>query len=286
MVTGFFPFRGINETQLHENILTGIYPKPNNISEELLDLLTKILNTNPSKRISIDEILKHPWLNDEDDINNVKYKYKDFGLNLFTKAEKIIYGKMKLNYKKVSKDIQLENFTNKNIDSYYEEENQNVQTMSFVFTPYNTNREKDEDEDLYYDDVNIEDDIIQFTPKVQEISRLYEIHNNYEFDQGYIIEKKELWRKRLKVSIKNTIEKDKDKNNKKSSEKKEVKDSSNNNLLKLNVSMIKGSFNIDEEALKYVENFGYKKEYIIKSLESNELNHATATYYLKLSLKK
>ena len=80
--------------------------------------------------------------------------------------------------------------------------------MSFVFTPYNTNREKDEDEDLYYDDVNIEDDIIQFTPKVQEISRLYEIHNNYEFDQGYIIEKKELWRRRLKVSIKNTIEKD------------------------------------------------------------------------------
>ena len=134
--------------------------------------------------------------------------------------------------------------------------------------------------------MNIEDDIIQFTPKVQEISRLYEIHNNYEFDQGYIIEKKELWRRRLKVSIKNTIEKDKDKNNKKSSEKKEVKDSSNNNLLKLNVSMIKGSFNIDEEALKYVENFGYKKEYIIKSLESNELNHATATYYLKLSLKK
>jgi hypothetical protein len=65
-----------------------------------------------------------------------------------------------------------------------------------------------------------------------------------------------------------------------------VKYSSNNNLLKLNVSMIKGSFNIDEEALKYVENFGYKKEYIIKSLESNELNHATATYYLKLSLKK
>ena len=286
MVTGFFPFRGINETQLHENILTGIYPKPNNISGELLDLLSKILDINPSKRISIEEILKHPWLSDTDCINNAKNKYKDFSLNLFTKAEKIIYGKMKLNYKKVSKDIQLENFTNKNIDSYYEEENQNVQTMSFVFTPYNTNREKDEDEDLYYDDVNIEDDIIQFTPKVQEISRLYEIHNNYEFDQGYIIEKKELWRRRLKVSIKNTIEKDKDKNNKKSSEKKEVKDSSNNNLLKLNVSMIKGSFNIDEEALKYVENFGYKKEYIIKSLESNELNHATATYYLKLSLKK
>ena len=124
-MVGFFPFRGINETQLHENILTGIYPKPNNISGELLDLLSKILDINPSKRISIEEILKHPWLNDTDCINNAKNKYKDFSLNLFTKAEKIIYGKMKLNYKKVSKDIQLENFTNKNIDSYYEEENQN-----------------------------------------------------------------------------------------------------------------------------------------------------------------
>ena len=63
-------------------------------------------------------------------------------------------------------------------------------------------------------------------------------------------------------------------------------DSSNNNLLKINVSMIKDNFKIDEEVIKYVENFGYKKEYIIKSLELNELNHATATYYLKLSLKK
>ena len=281
MVTGFFPFRGINETQLHENILAGIYPKPNNISEELLDLLTKILNINPDKRIKINEILEHPWLSET---NDIKYKNKEFSLNLFTKAEKIIYGKMKLNYKKVSKDIQLENFTNKNIDTYYEEENQNVQTMSFVFTPYNTNREKDEDEDLYYDDVNIEDDILKFTPKVQEISRLYEIHNNYEYDQGFIIEKKELWRKKLKVSIKNSFENDKNKNIK-NSEKKETTDI-NNNLLKINVSINVDNFIIDEEVIKYVENFGYKREYIIKSLESNELNHATATYYLKLSLRK
>ena len=39
-----------------------------------------------------------------------------------------------------------------------------------------------------------------------------------------------------------------------------------------------------QQSLIHVENFGYKREYIIKSLEANELNHATATYYLKLSL--
>ena len=56
--------------------------------------------------------------------------------------------------------------------------------------------------------------------------------------------------------------------------------------MKINVILNKENFLIDEEALKYVENFGYQKEYIIKSLELNELNHATATYYLKLYLNK
>ena len=283
MITGFFPFRGINETQLHENILTGIYPKPKDISKELSDLLSKILNIFPNKRISIEQILKHPWLNNNNDDINLVLRNKDFNLSLFTKAEKIIYGKMKLNYKNIAKDIQIENFTNKNIDSYYEEENQNVQTMSFIFTPYNSNREKYDDEDLYYDDVNIENGIMKFNSKVQEISRLYEIHNNYEFDQGYIIDKKEIYRKKIKVSIKNTYQKDKNQNNNKNNE---INDLSDSNLLKINVVLNKENFLIDEEALKYVENFGYQKEYIIKSLELNELNHATATYYLKLSLNK
>ena len=286
MVTGIFPFRGINETQLHENILSGIYPKPKDISKELFDLLSQILNVNPNKRISLEKIMEHPWLKNDKNLSLIN-KNSFINLNLFTKAEKIIYGKLKLNYKKENRDIQLENFTNKNIDSYYEEENQNVQTMSFVFTPYNSNRERDGDEDLYYDDIIIEDNILQFTPKVQEISRLYEMHNNYEFDQGYIIEKKELWRKRLKVSIKNSYENDNNKNNNKDNNKKEISEI-NNNVMNINISINinKDNCTIDDEAVKFVENFGYKKEFIIKSLESNQLNHATATYYLKLSLKK
>ena len=128
---------------------------------------------------------------------------------------------------------------------------------------------------------------MNFNPKVQEINRLYEIHNNYEYDQGYIIEKKEILRKKLKVSIKNSFENDNNKNNNINnmmSKKKDIFDE-NNNILKINVSMNTDNFILNEEAIKYVENFGYKKEYIIKSLEGNELNHATATYYLRLSLK-
>ena len=66
--------------------------------------------------------------------------------------------------------------------------------------------------------------------------------------------------------------------------KKEVS-SINSNFLKTNSSVNNDKFIIDEEALKFVENFGYKKEFVIKSIELNELNHASATYYLKLSLK-
>jgi len=285
MTTGFFPFRGVNETQLHESILTGIFPKPKDISNELIDLLSKILNVNPKKRISLKNILLHPWF-----IN--KNKKKSNNLNLFTKAEQIIYGKLKLDYRKINKNIQLENFTDKNIDSYYEEVNQNIQTISFVFTPYNTRREKDEDDDLYYDDVNIEDEIIKFMPKVQEISRLYEIHNNCDFDQGYIVGRKQMWKKKLMGSIDKSFDRKKNKN-KNLKENKDKKDSTskkdisylNSNFLKTNSSINTDNFIIDEDAVRFVEDFGYKKEYIIKSLELNELNHASATYYLKLSLK-
>ena len=38
-------------------------------------------------------------------------------------------------------------------------------------------------------------------------------------------------------------------------------------------------------AIKYVENFIYKRDYIVRCLENNELNHANAIYFLKLSLQ-
>ena len=53
-----------------------------------------------------------------------------------------------------------------------------------------------------------------------------------------------------------------------------------------NFSTNSNNFHIDENAVKYVENFGFNRDYIIKSLENNDLNHATATYYLKLTLQK
>ena len=38
--------------------------------------------------------------------------------------------------------------------------------------------------------------------------------------------------------------------------------------------------NLDEEALKVVENFGYPRNFVVKCINRGDLNHATASYYL------
>ena len=293
MITGFFPFRGVNQTELHRNILSGAFPKIKEASNELKDLLNKILEVNPSKRINIENILKHQWLNSDNSNSE--------NISIFTRAEKIIYGKLKIDYRQANKENILENFTYHNMETDYEEENQNVKSISFIKTPYNSRRPRDDEEDLFYDDVNIENDIMKFLSKVGEMSRLYEVHNNFDFDQGFIIAKKEYYNKqKLMGSKNNSFENDEIK-----VEKKNKKENINNNnkCLEKNSKILNEDNNFDknnkvkntylnnikkikinEKAIKFVENFGYHREFIIKSLQMNEINHAIATYYLGLSL--
>ena len=284
MITGIFPFNGYNEIQLNNNILSGKFNKVNNVSNELMDLINKILELNPNKRIIIDEILKHPWLNNKktNDINNNK--------DLFTKAEKIIYYKLRKNYKEKNDDNNLENFSYRNIDTDYQDQNLNNQTISIINTPFNSKRKKDYDPDLYYDDVNIEIDIMKFMPKVNELNKLYEINNNSDYDQGYMFNKKENYNNKIMNSFNESFLK---KQKEKKIEEEKIKKNENNfdNLIeyenkieKNNKNIFKNEIHLDENIIKYVENLGYKREYLIKSLELNELNNATATYYLKLSL--
>jgi non-specific serine/threonine protein kinase len=303
MVSGFFPFTGINESSLHRHILSGKFPKIQNISNNLADLLNKILELNPRKRINLDEILNHPWITNVE-IGNIDEKNKFFNNNnnLFTKAEKIIYFKLRKDYRDINniEEGNLETFTYRNIDTRYQEENLNELTVSFVHTPFNTIREKDYDDDLFYDDVNIEKDIMKFLPKANEMNMQYEINNNCDFDHGFIINKKDNYKKKIMSSFNESyLQKQKQIKNKKEEMKKKENEKEieikNNNLdidniefdnksYKENNTTKSNTFNFDNNAIKYVESFGYKREFIIKSLETNEINHATATYYLKLSL--
>ena len=296
MVSGFFPFAGNNENELHKNILSGKFPKIKNISKELNDLINKILELNPKKRISINDILNHPWLNiEEDNDNQNNLLYKD---DLFTNAEKIIYYKLRKNYKEIKNndEFDLEHFTYRNIETEYQEENLNDQSISFIITPFNSKR-KDNDEDLFYNDINIENHLMRFLPKVNELNKLYELNNNCDFDQGVMLNRMDNYDNKLMNSFNESyLKKQKEMKGK---EEKRVKiendenktDKNNeieneNRINNENISLNSDELIFEENIISYVENLGYKREYIIKSLELNELNYATATYFLKFCINE
>lgn len=63
MLCGCLPFDEESKTALYEKILACKFPIPKYISSKAADLLKRILTRDVTKRLSIEEILKHPWCN-------------------------------------------------------------------------------------------------------------------------------------------------------------------------------------------------------------------------------
>ena len=61
MICGYLPFEDPNTGDLYKKILACEYKLPKFISPEAKDMIKAILVTDPSTRISIAEIRKHPW---------------------------------------------------------------------------------------------------------------------------------------------------------------------------------------------------------------------------------
>jgi serine/threonine protein kinase len=62
MLSASVPFKAKSLPDLHKLILKGCYETPSYFSEEVKDLIGKMLNLIPQNRISLDEMKKHPWL--------------------------------------------------------------------------------------------------------------------------------------------------------------------------------------------------------------------------------
>lgn len=65
MVCGCLPFEDstADEETLFKKIVSGKFILPKYLSNQVKDLLSKILVTDPKKRIKLEDIKKHPWLN-------------------------------------------------------------------------------------------------------------------------------------------------------------------------------------------------------------------------------
>ena len=61
LLCGYLPFEDPNTAQLYKKILNGDYQLPKFLSAQTQDMLKCILNTDPAKRYTVEEIRKHPW---------------------------------------------------------------------------------------------------------------------------------------------------------------------------------------------------------------------------------
>lgn len=53
--------------ELHSLILKGMYTLKDDISQEARDILRGLLEINPHKRLTYDQIFSHPWFADLDE---------------------------------------------------------------------------------------------------------------------------------------------------------------------------------------------------------------------------
>ena len=280
MLSGNVPF---NRGKLHDlqySILNTPLNPIKDISNEANDLLKGLLNKDPNKRLSPEEILNHPWLNCEElnvDFNGVLYVNK---YHLFTNTEMIMLNKNHIDYRKANKDELNENFTLRNLFTVDNEMIKNSESKSIILAPYNSIlSDDDESDDLDLDnkELKMENDILKFAKKVKEYNINYELNNNEEIDNGMLINSK--------TDINDELNNSKINDNPKSYNNNSINiNSTRTNSMKKNkntsCSILNPYFSINENCVKMVSDLGYKKDYVIKCLDKHELNQATAAYYL------
>ena len=261
-----------NNYELQYSIINKNPKKIKKISSEARDLLNGLLNKDPTKRLTIDEILNHPWLKKDKKIK----KYK-----LFTKAEQIMLEKNYIDYRIKGNEDLKESFSISNLNS--NEKNidynkKNIKTKSSILAPYNTlienesfrineNGEAEFDNGEKFNDFNnskikMENDIINVGHNVKQAFINFEFNNNGELDNGMIIQSKSRSNTFMNLSSED--------------ESSEENGENTEDNLKENQEKI-------EKILEMEENLGYNKEYVKKCLEDNILCHATTVYYLLMN---
>lgn len=75
MISGKLPFNGDSDEELYKKIIDAKVKNIQGASKEVNDLIKKILNPNPRKRITISKIKNHPWFNlfNNNNFGNLNY---------------------------------------------------------------------------------------------------------------------------------------------------------------------------------------------------------------------
>ena len=190
MLSGNVPFNRGKLNDLQYEILNCPLKNINDVSFEANDLLKGILNKEPNKRFTPDDILNYPWLNYDDLDFNFNGNLNVNKYHLFTNAEMIMLSKTYIDYRKAPKGELNENFTFKNLFTIDNNFIKNNKRKSIILTPYNSilsNDDESDNLDCENSELNMENDIIKFCAKVKEFNINYELNNNEEIDNGMLI---------------------------------------------------------------------------------------------------
>ena len=106
MLVGTLPFDDQELNSLYEQIKIGTFYIPSTLSLEAIDFLKKILRVDPTKRLTIEQIKKHPWFNIE---KNKMYKGIDLTVETFPYDENLIVYVINKYYKN-DNEINKDNF--------------------------------------------------------------------------------------------------------------------------------------------------------------------------------
>jgi len=195
MLCGTVPFKASNMKELHKMIIKGKYNLKEEISPEAKHLLRSMLETDPSKRISIKKILEHPWI-----------QSVDMELDVFSPEEKeivkkeFIYNNPKVpnRSEKINHEVEpWDCFTELNLDSV-NQTLRNESEKSVILAPFNSSYSNFDEEEFkgmeasliihrHFDDQAALEDkkqMIRFAARCRDQDRQYEINNNGELDNG------------------------------------------------------------------------------------------------------
>lgn len=227
-------------------------------------------------------------------------------MKLFTEAEKVMFTKNNIDYRNPNyKEDNLEEFTLKNIDTINLKHEEHIKTKSLILAPFNTSAGES---DFLCKTLELNNNLMKLNGKVRELNKNYELNNNGEIDNGMIISpngntfnslNNDSFNEKITNSPKKSVVNSKYMkpgmilsvrgSGLSSPLPEEIiplkqKDFSDKDKLS-NIYLDKkdkfgNQFILDEKIISQVASFGYSINFIIKSLMLNDLNYATASYYL------
>jgi len=284
MIYGTVPFKAGNMSDLHKLIIKGKYVLKASASEDVRDLLRKMLEVDPKKRFTIPQILCHRWFSDYDPTVEVFTAEEKLGIkNEFTYSQRPNRNQMQGEGSIVTIDSDW--FIEQSIDSSQSDLNRNVSTKSIILAPFNSTLSHQSDTNESIKELIIKGQPIKYSAKVKNLNGQYEMLNNSKMDGG-------IYKDQGTQNSNATEDLDPLGNNEGSSDEEQKEDDKIEGDVKIHEEIRKTvqeillnslklkPLTIDKKLVKKISKLGYPEEYLMESLKEKKRNYATTTYYL------